>query len=201
MNATPLPLSADELFDIALRAARGDEALAEEAALHVEVQNVRGLYEPRRGAVRTWARTVARRYCLDAWNRPFRAVGGDHLPPERGAPSRDLRTADARLDLTSPFGPADRAAVLGLAPRNRFVLLAWHGLWGKLTGDDQRDTLAAVGPAEPFPVPDFFDWPDKDRTRYLAAALRCRPNTVAQIRYRYQAYLASLRFVRELAAA
>ena len=53
-------------------------------------------------------------------------------------------------------------------------------------------------PAEPFPAPALFDWPDRDRTRYFARALRCPSNTVTQIQLRGLKRLASLRYVKEL---
>lgn len=198
MIATPMPLSEAEVFAIARRVARGNAALAEEAAQHVQVQHARELFDPRRGAFATWTATLCRRYCSDALNRPFRAAGGDDPLPEAAARDASRPAFESRYDFTIPFCEADRAAVLALPPRHRFVLLAWHGLWDKLTRDDQRRTLAVVEPAEPFPVPDFFAWPDRDRADYLARLLRCPPNTVAQIRHRHRRRLAGLRFVREL---
>lgn len=129
----------------------------------------------------------------------FRAVGRTVLDcPEPADPGPGPAAVESGLDLAAPFGPADLAAVRGWRPRPRLVLLGWHGMWEKLPDRDRRRTLAAVRPAVPFPVADFLDGPDHDRTAYLAAALRVPPNTITQIRCRGRHLLAALRFVREL---
>lgn len=196
MNAFCLPVPDDELFALALRAARGDWHLADEALQHLRVQFCRGKYDPAR-PFRPWAATVIRRYCLDALRPRIRAVGGGCFP-EMADPRSDVSVVELGIDLTTPFCREDLRAVRAWKVRSRFVLLGWHGLWGKLPATDQRRTLALIGPAEPFPVPDFFAWSDKDRTLYLARVLRCPTNTVAQIRLRGVEALGALRFVREL---
>ncbi len=196
MNEFRLPVPDGELMSLARRAAGGDAGLADEAAQHVRVKVFRGRYDPARPFV-PWARTVLRRYCLDARRPRLRAAGGGDVP-DPADPRPDPTTADTRLDLAAPFGRDDLRAVRGWKPRPRFVLLGWHGLWGKLPPADRDRTLAAVRPAVPFPVADFFAWPDRDRTRYLAAALRVGSNTVTQVRVRGRGRLAALRFVRGL---
>jgi len=164
------------------------------------VQVWRQMYDPNR-PFRAWASSVVRRYCYDVFGRRLRAVGGDAPFPDVVVPATDAPDFDSRHDFTTPFCSEDRAAVLARNPGSRFVLLAWHGLWDKLTEDDQRQTLAAVAPAATFPVADFCAWPDKDRTRYLARALRCPTNTVAKICLRHRHRLTALRFVRQIAEA
>lgn len=198
MHNLPLPVPERELFAWTVPLTGGDPALADEALQHVRVQYSRGLYDRSRGSFRTWFTTVVRRYCFDARRYRFRATGGPDPLPDVAAPRAGVGAFEQEHDLKTPFCAADRSALFAICPRHRFVLLAWHGLWDKLTGEDQQATLAEVKPAEPFPVADFADWSARDRTRYLARALRCPTNTVAQIRLRYRHRLANLKYVCEL---
>jgi hypothetical protein len=197
MNAFNLPVSDDVIFPIALRAARGDTVLADEAVQHVRVQFWRGLCDPARPFL-PWATTVLRRYCLDAVRPRIRAAGGEAPLPDAADPHADIASAEHRLDLCTPFCAEDRATVLAWNPRPRLVLLAWHGLWDKLAPPDREATLVAVRPRVPFPVPDFFAWPNKQRTRYLARVVRRANNTIAQICLRDRHRLARLRCIRDL---
>ena len=199
MSIFSLPVPDDELFEIAMRVARGDQSLAEEAAQHLRVQFWRGLYDPTLGHFLAWAATVIRRHCLDVQRPRLRAVGGtDNLFSDPADPQAGLSAVEFALDLTSPFCREDLATVRMWKPRIQFVLLGWHGVWEKLPEDDQHNILAVVKPAVPFPVPNFFAWPNSERTQYIASALRCPPNTVIQILLRYRHRLASLRFFREM---
>jgi hypothetical protein len=197
MNDFALPVSDCVLFPLALSAAHGDHNLADEALQLLRVQFRYGRYDPTRPFL-PWAAVVVRRYCYDAFRLRLRESGGTDRFAELAGKPAEFSVCESAIDLTTPFGPDDRRAVLAWRPKNRLVVLGWSGLWSKLGPGDQRATLDAVKPTEPFPVPAFLDWPEKDRTRYLARALRLRPNTIAKIRERGLPRLRALRFVREL---
>jgi hypothetical protein len=196
MNDFALPVSDCVLFPLALRAAHGDHNLADEALQLLRVQFRYGRYDLTRPFL-PWVAVVVRRYCYDVFRLRSRESSTARFP-ELAEKSAEFSVRGSALDLTTPFGPDDRRAVLAWKPKARLVVLGWSGLWSKLAPDDQRATLDAVKPTELFPVPDFLDWPEKDRTRYLARALRLRPNTIAKIRERGLPRLQALRFVREL---
>lgn len=200
MDRLQLPISESELSQLAQRTARGEQHLAEELTQHVLIQFWCGRYHSDRGSFPAWACRLLRNYRADTFRRPHRSVGGEQAIQERidAKVTSDLLTTERNLDLTTPFDREDLNAVRSWSPRQRFVILGWSGLWGKLPESDQHRTLAAVKPVVRFPVPNFLDWPDHERTEYLADALRVPPNTVTQIRCRGRAGLHSLRFVKEL---
>lgn len=197
MHTFSLPVPDGELFPAALRAARGDRAVADSALQHLRVQVWRGKYDPAR-PFRRWAAAVLWNYCRDDRRGHGRALGGTDSLLDRADTRADRTSTDTALDLSAPFCPADVGVVRQWKPRTRLVLLGWYGLWAKLPHADRDGTLAALDPAAPFPVPDFNAWADRDRTHYLAQVLRCPPNTVTQLRLREADRLTALRFVREL---
>jgi len=194
-----LPILESELTPLALRYAGRDANLADEVIEHLRVQYWRGLCDATRGSFRNWAATVIRRYCLDARQHRLRAVGcANDAFPERVDCRPDLQHAELELDLDTPFGVADLHAIRNWTPRQQVVLLGWTGLFGKLPAPDRRATRAAERIVADLPVPGFLTWRDADRTAYLAAALRVKPNTVNQVRHRDMHRLTALRFVRGL---
>lgn len=196
----PIPLPKSAVLALARRFARGNEQLVEEAVHHLCVQYYRGLFDPNRKVpLHVWAARVLRNYIADVLQGmrrhvPIEGEVGCHSDPRA---RRHQHMIETHLDLTNSFGADDLSLVRSWRPRRRFVLLGWHGLWYKLPPADQTRTLTEVRPAVPFPVPDFLDWADRERTEYLAEALRVEPNTVTQIRCRGRDALLALRFVRD----
>jgi len=199
MEPFELPVRESDLFNLALSVVGGNRHVADEAVQHVRVQHWRCRYQPTKGSFRGWASRVINNYCRDLHRSRFRKVGGD-ATSDQADPRSNLAELEREsdLDLTTPFAPEDLAAVSEWAPRQRFVVLGWAGLWGKLPIEEQDRIVAVVKPALGFPVPDFIHWLDGERTRYLAAALCVQPNSITQIRVRGRDDLLRLRFVREL---
>ncbi|MCS6863763.1 MAG: sigma factor [Gemmataceae bacterium] len=191
-----------QLFALALKLTNGNQPLAEEAIQHVLVQQWRGLFDAQRGySFRAWAYRVMRHYIADirqSWRRVRPITPEDHSDPVYPPVASDLGWLEVKLDFKSRFGHEDLTSVRAWSPRQRFVVLGWYGLWDKLPPEDQTQTLAAVAPLEPFPVAHFLSWSDRERTVYLARALRVKANTITQIRVRSREALLNLKFVQDL---
>jgi RNA polymerase sigma factor (sigma-70 family) len=199
MNPLQLPVEQSELRALARNISCVDQLFAEELTQHVLEKLWRGKYDPSLATFTAWARRVMRNYKIDNYHQELRTREKlVKLSEKRSPVTSSLRDVEQDLDLTEQFCPADLNAVRSWTPRQQFVLLGWTGLFGKLPESDQQCVLAAVKPAQPFPVPGFLNWRDRDRTQYLADALQVEPNTITQIRMRGRQELQGLRFVRQL---
>ncbi len=199
MSAFALPVSETVLRALALHVANGDHHLAEELAQHVRVQHWRGLFDPARSqSFAAWASVCMRRYRLDTFRNPIRAVGGvDPLPD---APDRrdDSAACEQLADLTAPLGPADTATVRRWRPLDRVVLLCRALLWQKVPADLWHETTAALGLPPDFPGEGFEHLTRTERIRMLSRALKTSTSNLSHIWKRGQPRLRALQCVRDL---